>query len=207
MVPQPRKKITISILIPFLVFILFFSTMIWQKYRSSHDVPLPSPRQYTEGKRSVTLFFAAEGTRLVREARTLDPCEDTDACLKSVLDELLNGPVGALDETVPEGTAVEAARVEGNQATIEFNRAFSDAMISGSSAEMLAVYSVVNTVAVNFPQIQKVKINVDGNTGVILSHLDLSDPLPPDYSLEQPPSPGHDESPAGSTTNRKGAQQ
>jgi sporulation and spore germination protein len=205
MPPRPRKKITISILIPFLIFILFFSIMIWQKYRSSHEVPVTPPRQSEEGNRYVTLFFAAEGTQLVREARKLDPCEDDSACLKSVLDELLNGPVGEFEETVPEGTAVDAVSIEGNQATIEFNRTFSEGMLPGSTAEMLAVYSVVNTVAVNFPQIQKVKINVDGNKGAILPHLDLSDPLLPDYSLEQSPSPEPEKSSTGSTTNRKGA--
>lgn len=202
-----RKKITISILIPFLVFILFFSIMIWQKYRSSHEVPITPPQQHAEGKRSVTLFFAAEGTRLAREARAIDPCDDDNACLKSVLDELLNGPVGEFEETVPEGTVVDAVRIEGNQATIEFNRTFSEAMLPGSSAEMLAVYSVVNTVAVNFPQVQKVKLNIDGNAVVILRHLDLSDPLLPDYSLEQSPSPEPEKSSTGSTTNRKGAHQ
>ena len=197
---QPRKKVTISVLIPFLVFILFFTSMIWQKYRSSHDVPANPPPQSTEGNRSVILFFAAEGTRLAREARELDPCEDNNACLKSVLDELLNGPVGEFEETVPEGTAVDAVRIEGNLATIEFNRTFSDAMLPGSSAEMMAVYSVVNTVTVNFPQIQKVKLNVEGNTGAILRHLDLSDPLLPDYSLEQPPLP----EPVKNSTGPKG---
>lgn len=203
MTVTPRKKITISILIPFLVIILFFSTMIWQKYRSSHEVSVAPARQNAGSKRTVILFFAEEGTRLVREARELDPCEDDGACLKSVLDELINGPVGEYDETVPEGTTVDAVRIEGNQATIEFNRTFSDAMLSGSSAEMLAVYSVVNSVAVNFPRIQKVKLNVDGNQAVILRHLDLSDPLQPDYSLEQPPEA--EKSTTGSNTNRKGA--
>jgi spore germination protein GerM len=184
-----RKKITISILIPFLVFILFFSIMIWQKYRSSHEVPAAQPPQSTEGSRPVTLFFAAEGTRLARESRDIDPCDDDSACLKSVLDELLNGPVGEYDETVPEGTLVNSIRIEGKQATIEFNRTFSEAMMSGSSAEMLAVYSVVNTVAVNFPRIEKVKLNVDGDKAAILPHLDLSDPLLPDYSLELNPAP------------------
>ncbi|HEY5522775.1 MAG TPA: GerMN domain-containing protein [Desulfuromonadaceae bacterium] len=204
MAAHPRKKITISILIPFLVFILFFSILIWQKYRSSHKVPVSPPQQLAEGSRSVTLFFAAEGPRLAREARRIDPCDDDNACLKSVLDELLSGPVGEFEETVPEGTAVYAVTIEGNQATIGFNRTFSEAMLSGSSAEMLAVYSVVNTVAVNFPRIQKVKINVDGNSGVILRHLDLSDPLLPDYSLEQSPPPEPEKSSAGSTNNRKG---
>lgn len=204
MAAHPRKKIKISLLIPFLVFILFFTVLIWQKYRSSHEVAVTSPQQNAEGNRSVTLFFVTEGTRLARETREIEPCDDDNACLKSVLDELLNGPVGEFEETVPEGTAVTAVRIEGNQATIEFNRTFSDAMLSGSSAEMLAVYSVVNTVAVNFPQIQKVKINVEGGKGVILHHLDLSDPLLPDYSLERSPSPEPDKASAGSTTNRKG---
>lgn len=203
MTAPPRKKITIGILVPSLVFVLFFSIMIWQKYRSSYDVPVAPPRQSGEGSRSATLFFAAEGTRLAREAREIGLCDDDSTCLRSVLDELLNGPVGEFEETLPEGTIVIDVRIEGNQATVEFNRTFSDAMLSGSSAEMLAVYSVVDTVAVNFPQIQKVKINVDGNSGVILRHLDLSDPLLPDYSLEQIPSPEPEKASAGSTTKRK----
>jgi hypothetical protein len=60
-------------------------------------------------------------------------------------------------------------------------------------------------VAVNFPQIQKVKINVDGNTAVVLRHLDLSDPLLPDYSLEQPPPSEPEKSSTGPATKRKGA--
>lgn len=205
MATHQRKKVTISILIPFLVLILFFSVMIWQKYRSSRELPVTPPPHHGEGCRSVTLFFTADGTRLAREARALEPCDDTNSCLKSVLDELLSGPVGEFEQAVPEGTAVNAARIEGDQATIEFNRTFSDEMLSGSSAEMMAVYSIVNTVTVNFPQVHSVKLNVDGNTGTILRHLDLSDPLQPDYSLEELPPEEPVESPVGSTTKRKGA--
>jgi spore germination protein GerM len=163
--------------------------MAWNKYRASLDVPVVPPQQNTEGRRPITLFFTTEGTRLAREAREIEPCADDDACLREVVTELLHGPVGAFGVAIPEGTVVVAAHSEGPLATIEFNRTFADAMISGSSAEMLAVYSVVNTVAVNFPHIQTVKITIEGNGESTLSHLDLSDPLPPDYSLEQSPSP------------------
>jgi spore germination protein GerM len=179
-----RKKITVNILVPFIVFVLFFSVMIWQKYRSSQEIPVPPPQPSTENIRSITLFFSADGTHLARETRELEPCDNDTACLKSVLDELLNGPVGDLVETVPEGVIVSSVRIEGAQATIEFNHLFFEAMPSGSAAEMLAVYSVVNTAAVNFPQIQKVKIEIDGNKTGILRHLDISEPLIPDYSLE-----------------------
>jgi len=181
---QPRKKITISMLVPFLVFILFFSIMIWQKYRASQEVPVVSPQHQAESYRSVILFFADAGTQLARETRDIDSCDDDIDCLKSTLDELLNGPIGEFEETLPKGSLVNDVRIEGSLATIEFNSTFSEAMTSGSSAEMLAVYSVVNTVVVNFPRIQRVKLNVAGNTASILRHLDLSDPLSPDYSLE-----------------------
>lgn len=182
---RPQKKMTASILIPFLVLMLFFTIMIRQKYRSSHEAPVAPQSREADGSRLVTLFFAAEGARLARETREVEPCGTVDVCLKNVLDELLNGPVGEFDETIPDGTVVEEVRLEKKQVTIEFNRGFSDAMPSGSSAEMLSVYSVVNTVAINFPHIETVKINVDGNSDVILPHLDLSKPLVPDYSLEQ----------------------
>src|SRR5665647_1525614 len=104
MTGTPRKKISVSVMIPFLVFILFFSIMIWQKYRSSQTVPVSPPTLQSEGRRTVTLFFATDGGQLAREARTIDPCENDNACLKSVLEELINGPVGEMDNTVPEGT-------------------------------------------------------------------------------------------------------
>lgn len=204
MTAHSKKKISTSLLVPFLVFAIFFSTMFLQKYRSSHEVsPVPASHN-TEGRRSVILYFAAEDGWLARESRDIDLCDNADACLKRVLEELLSGPIRALVKTVPDGTTVSSARIESDQATIEFSHIFSDAMLSGSSAEMLAVYSVVNTITVNFPQIKKVKINIDGNSAAILRHLDLSDPLVPDYTLERPTPPVPEKDSTGLTTNHKG---
>lgn len=175
-------------LLPFVVIALFFSIMIYQKYRDSYVMPSGSSEQINEGRRPVTLFFVKGGVQLVRETREIEPCGDDVTCLEIVLDELLNGPLGEFDEAVPEGVIVESVAVAGNQAAVGFNEAFSAGLLSGSAAEMVAVYSVVNTITVNFPSIKTVKINVGGNTGTVLRHLDLSDHLMPDYSLEQDPS-------------------
>jgi hypothetical protein len=188
MATQRKKKITVSILVPFLVFFIFFTIMLWQKYRSSRDVPQViqvEPGSPVAGSRQVTLFFVAGGTSLARETREIEQCEEAAVCLKSVLDELLNGSVGELEEALPAGTAVETVRIDGNQAVIDLNATFAEAMVSGSSAEMMAVYSLVNSAALNFPNIQNVKLNVAGDTHKVLHHLDLSEPLAPDYSLEQ----------------------
>jgi hypothetical protein len=189
MSPATRKRINVNLLIPFLFIALVFGFTIWQKYRASRELPVVPQVHQPVGKRTAVLFFVQDGTRLAREARELDPCAGETACVKSILEELLNGPVGEFDESLPEGTVFNSVLVEGELAGIDLNKAFAEALPSGSSAEMLAVYSIVNSIAANFPQITKVKINLDGDGKAVLRHLDLSDPLVPDYTLEQPPVP------------------
>jgi spore germination protein GerM len=190
MIPGTRKQININLLIPFLVIALFFGITIWKKYRAIRDLPDVPQLQLPSGKRTAVLFFVADGTRLTREARELDPCnDDVSVCIKDVLEELVNGPVGEFDESLPDGTVINTVRMDGDQAGVDLNKTFVESLPSGSSAEMLAVYSIVDTVATNFPQITKVKISIDGDGKTLLHHLDLSDPLVPDYTLELPPKP------------------
>jgi len=185
MAPLKRKRVTISLLIPFLVIAVVFGLQLWSKYRASRMVS-PTPQvQKPSGRRTAVLFFVGEGNRLAREARELEPCGDVTACLKEVLDELVNGPVGELDEALPAGTRLNNVRIDGATALVDLNRNFVEELPEGSSAEMLAVYSIVDTVCINFPQVTRVKLTVEGEGKTVLPHLDLSDPLGPDYTLEQ----------------------
>lgn len=199
---QPQKRVNISLLIPFLAIALVFGVILLQKYQASREIaPVPQMQQ-PAGKRTAVLFFVEDGTRLAREARELDPCEDAVDCLKDVLDELVNGPVGEFDEALPEGTVINSVRIDGDLAGVDLNRTFSEALPSGSSAEMLAVYSIVDTIAVNFPKISRVKLNIEGNDKALLRHLDLSDPLVADYTLEQPPQNDADAVPVSPPSNK-----
>ena len=186
MSPGQRKRVNISLLIPFLVIAVVFGVMIWQKMQVSRNVPTMPHIQQPSGKRTVVLFFVADGTRLAREGRELESCDNAGSCLKAVLDELFNGPVSNLEEALPEGALLNSARFNGDTAVVDVNRGFVDDMTSGSSAEMLAVYSIVDTICANFPQVVQVKITVEGQDRVVLGHLDLSEPLLPDYTLELP---------------------
>lgn len=204
MAPTSRKKININLLIPFLLIALVFGVTIWQKYRSSRDLPAVPQVQKPVGKRTAVLFFVTDGTRLAREARDLDPCDDVTACLKDVLEELVNGPVGEFDESLPDGTAINSVRIDGDLASIDLNKAFSEGLPSGSSAEMLAVYSIVDTVAANFPQIARVALTVEGEGKSLLRHLDLSEPLIPDYTLELPAPPAAETAAPSKPNQKKG---
>jgi hypothetical protein len=180
-----RKKMSINLLIPFAIVALVFGVLIWKKMHDSREVrPVPQTAEPATARKGV-LFFVAEGTRLAREARELEACDETQACLKDLLDELFSGPVGDFDEALPESSNVQNVRIAGDLAIVDLNQPFVSDLAAGSSAEMLAVYSIVDTVCVNFPQIARVKITVEGNEHTQLRHLDLSEPLQPDYSLEQ----------------------
>jgi spore germination protein GerM len=184
MAPVHRRKISISLLIPFAIVALVFGALIWKKMQASREPhPVPQVSQQAATRKGV-LFFVADGTRLAREARELTACTDTEACVRDLLDELFSGPVGDLDEALPESAVLTGVRLEGNLAVVDVSKTFVTGLPAGSSSEMLAVYSIINTVCFNYPQIARVRITVDG-APVSLNHLDLSDPLPPDYTLER----------------------
>jgi hypothetical protein len=189
MQPVRRKRSSINLLVPFLIIALVFGALLWNKYRATRMINPKPTAQSALGKRTVVLLFVDGGSKLAREAREMDQCADTTACVKDTLDELFYGPLGELDEALPEGSMVNAVRIEGTIAVVDVSRNFVDEMPSGSSAEMMAVYSIVNTVCLNFPKITGVRFTVAGDGKVALEHLDLSDPLAADYTLEAVPAP------------------
>lgn len=184
-----NRKISISLLIPFAIVALVFGVLVWKKTQDSQEVrPVPQTAQPAATRKAV-LFFVADGTRLVREARELEACGEMQECLADLLDELFSGPIGDLEVALPESSTINDVHIEGDLAVVDLNQTFASDLPSGSSAEMLAVYSIVNTVCINYPQIVTVKVTVEGNEKTQLRHLDLSDPLSPDYSMEQLPVP------------------
>ncbi|KAA0893333.1 GerMN domain-containing protein [Oryzomonas rubra] len=180
-----RKRVNIGLVLPFLVIALAFGWMLWQKYQTSYRIPATPQTKQHSGTRTVVLFFVADGNRLAREARELESCNEAGACIKNTLDALLSGPLGDYDVALPENTSLNSVRIEGGTAVVDLSREFAVDLPSGSSAEMLAVYSIVDTISANYPQISRVKLTVEGNSSTVLNHLDLSAPLAPDYSLEQ----------------------
>jgi len=147
----------------------------------------PSPPLTREGGTLlVTLFFSSpDGTGLVREAREIDACSETATCAEEVMEELINGPVGDTSPTLPSTATFRSVRVDGDTATVDFGKEFTDGLPTGSSSEMAAVYSVIDSLAFNFPQIRKVKFLVEGENVKSFGHLDLTEPLPPDFTLER----------------------
>lgn len=146
----------------------------------------PAATAPREGVRPVVLFFASpDGSGLVRESREIDPCSAPAECAEAVIDELINGPLGDFSPTLPETATYRSVMVNGDTVTVDFGRELQEGMQSGSNAEMAAVYSVVDSLAINFPEIKRVRFLVEGApVETLKGHIDLREPVAPDYSLE-----------------------
>lgn len=181
---RPRRRMAF-LFVAFVIFALTLGTLIYRKYEMSRLKPTPPQPQET-GVLLVTLFFASpDGAGLAREAREVDACSEQTECAEEVLEELINGPVGDMAPTLPSAATFRSVRVDGDTATVDFGKEFADSLPAGSNAEMVAVYSVIDSLAFNFPAIKRVKFLLEGENVKTFGHLDLSAPLTPDFTLEK----------------------
>lgn len=181
------RRIGADLVVPFVLVALVFGGLVWQKYREASQLPTSPPgQQGPAAVQKVVLLYANEQGQLVREAREVERCEDRVTCLRALLEELFSGPISDLVDVFPEWTTVNELRIEGDLAIIDLGGDFAEGLAAGSSAEMLAVYGIVNTVCANLPEVKRVQISIDGNRQARLRHLDLSRPLAPNAALEAP---------------------
>lgn len=183
---RPRRDLTF-LYIAFIVCALVLGALMLKKYAERHRQPVAVPHSQPQGKFLVALFFASsDGTGLVREGREIDPCSDPADCVETVVEELINGPLGDLEPTLPAATSIQDVQVNGDIAQIDVGEELVKGLPSGSNAEMMAVYSIVNSITANFPRIKKVKLLLNGKgVETLKGHLDLREPLVPDFTLEK----------------------
>ncbi|PIV20991.1 MAG: spore gernimation protein [Deltaproteobacteria bacterium CG03_land_8_20_14_0_80_45_14] len=132
-------------------------------------------------RKEVLLYFSdSEGEYLIGEKREILKKKVVKEEAKEVVIELIKGPKGKLIPTLPPRTKLLTLQInDAGVARVNFNPALSKDHPGGSSAEMMTVYSIVNSLALNFPQIKRVQILIDGKPiETIAGHLSLKQPVP-----------------------------
>lgn len=119
-------------------------------------------RNTTTSGISYNLYFAnQERNNLVVEQRNIDE-DDLDEIAESVMDELLKGPSnGSNCAVIPEDTKLLDLDINAGVATVNFSKAYFPTGDNADTIELLARYSVVNTLC-DINGINKVKIFIDG---------------------------------------------
>ena len=142
---------------------------------------------------NVRLYFEApDRDGLLPEEREVAFSSDLARQLRTVVEELAKGSTTGLLATLPAGTRVLEVFVQARGvAYVDLSSEAASGLPGGSKAELLTVYSVVNTIVTNFPAVSRVRIVVDDQPVASLGgHVDVSRPLPPDMTLVALPTPG-----------------
>ncbi len=137
-------------------------------------------------KREVLLYFSdSEGEYLVGEKREILKKNEAKEEAKETIIELIKGPKSKLTPTLPPRTKLLTLQINGvGLAKVNFSPALSKDHPGGSSGEMMTVYSIANSLALNFPQIKRVQILIDGKSiETIAGHLSLKQPIFPKPDL------------------------
>jgi spore germination protein GerM len=169
--------------------IIFFAGGGGEKVKRFVDANVPKAQETSAGQlalRTVTLFFIADDDDLLhKETREIaaGPTEADEA--ERALAELIKGSEKGLVSPLPPETRVRQVFIaKDGVATVDFSRDIAEKFSYGSSAELAAVYAVVNTIVYNFKPVKKVILLVEGAEKETLGgHVDLSRAFFPDYSI------------------------
>ena len=140
-------------------------------------------------KRIAEIYFSDPQERfLVAEKRYIYKEEEAALQAKEVIKALLEGSKTGNVNTFPANVALRDVKVDKDGlAQVNFNANLTKLHPGGSTAEMVTIYSLTNTLTANVPAIKSVKILVDGKElPSIKGHISTVNPFMPDPDLYAP---------------------
>ena len=135
--------------------------------------------------KEVVLYFASvDGQTLVAESRDIEECQQDEDCLRDTVRALISGPQGELAAILPGQVVLLDVTVEGSLVTVDFSQELISAHPGGTQSELLTIYGLADTLAVNFPHLRQMRVLVDGvPVPTLKGHVDLRQPINPDFGL------------------------
>ena len=138
-------------------------------------------------KISVTVYFpSASDDKLTGEPREIVETAPPAERGAQILAALIEGPqTPAGRPAVPAGTTLRHLWIrDDGTAYADFSEELAKGMSGGTSDEILTLYAIVDSLALNVPEIKRVGVLVGGRERDTLGgHVDVRRPLRPDRSL------------------------
>ncbi len=134
-----------------------------------------SDPQFSE-KAVVHLYFADQkNLHLMAEDRVLIRPTDPAAFGNIIIKALIKGPKGELMRTIPVGAGLRALYVTSKgTAHLDLSEAIRADYPGGAQSELMTIFSIVNSLILNIPEVDTVKILIEGRESMTLAgHIDL----------------------------------
>jgi len=179
MIPRNVQITLILLLVSILVtgiYILHFRRGTQDSLRSaSESRPVAPP---VKGKREpIELSIAYDDDAVFRSREVIgilpdDPSERARAILETLIAEYVARPS---PHPLAQGSSINSVFLVGQKlAVVDLNRAFVDEHRSGIMVEDFTLLSLIDTLAANFPNLEQVKLLVDGKERETLAgHADM----------------------------------
>jgi len=158
-------------------------TYLWISHNPSHQKPVSAGLTDQPEEIEVTpvfLYFAnREETHLNSEKRVLQKNNDLNLFATRIIKLLIDGPEKNYVKTLPGGTKLNALYLlDDGTACVDFSHELKKHHPGGIQTEYLTVYSIVNTLVLNIPEIRQVKLLIGNNEAETLAgHIDIRYPL------------------------------
>jgi len=126
-------------------------------------------------KSIVHLYFSDKDNSFLKaETRDLFHSDNSEEFGKYIVEALIEGPRTALMRTIPAGTTLKAFYItRDGTAYADLSETIRDAHPGGVKSELFTIYSIVNSLTLNIPEIDAVKILISGKEAMTLDgHID-----------------------------------
>ena len=148
--------------------------------------PAP-PRPTTVTAKPVTLFYEGDSLLLTPRVENVALPEGDAASIRPLLTALLApAQAGTEEKPVPAGIEIRATYLlpDGTAIVDLGGPLFASGWQTGSQAELMLAYSIVQTLASNLPSVRQVQLVVNGQPADTLGgHLSIERPLRPNPRL------------------------
>lgn len=142
--------------------------------------------------RQVRLYYESPRMLLAAEGRSIALPESPAAAMPVVVRELMKGPANAtLGRLFPEDTVVRATYLlPGGTVIVDLGGStLTQGWGTGSHQELLALYSLVQTLTANFGEARRVRVLINGTPAETLAgHISLAKSLEPAAGVVDPAS-------------------
>jgi spore germination protein GerM len=160
---------------------LFFQDANAQRAQLNREDPDSRIAGPMQSKRSAAhLYFADRNNYyLMSEQRVVSHSGDSVDYARSIVEALIKGPQTSLVRTIAADTELMAIFIiPDGVCYVDLSQAVGKDHPGGCNSELLTIYSVVNSLILNVPEIKQVKLLVDGKeVQTLAGHIDLVFPL------------------------------